>query len=547
MRRLSVVFAVVGLVWFAGLAADGSAGNIWDTKDPDTSKVAPAYRLGAPWIAQTRATTTEGFEGGVIPPAGWTQHITNADETWYIDNAGAHSGDNAARVDYDSALVPQAEALYSPELNPTWSFSVSLWTYGSVYWAVDMDTYDVNVYLDDDNTWNNGNETLVYTVDGDWPADWTYAQSTMDLTSYITGAPLYVAIVYEGVDGAQANLDDIEIVIDEWDIPEPSCPALFEEEFNGGTFPPTGWTVIDNLASGGVWEDGSTSGCGETNDTGGTGAWAEANTDCHSTPVFDTELRTPSIDLTGITGAILEFKSAYENYANYDYARVWASGDGGSSWDLLQEWNEDHSGPDTVQLDLSAYDGVSNLVISFQYDTDGNTYLWYWQIDDVKVLVGCDPADIEVYKETTATTVMVGGPITYTITISNHGPENATNVVITDQLPPELGAPVSDTCGGVYDGGSNTWTWTIAALANGAQVSCDLTAMVLSDGGGTIENTAQMTALDQYDYFPDDDAWTVAVQAERQIEAIPTLTGLGIALLVMLLAGVGLLILRRFN
>jgi len=166
--------------------------------------------------------------------------------------------------------------------------------------------------------------------------------------------------------------------------------VLLSEDF--GTWPLTGWTIVDNDGGGLVWQSGTV--CADTNDTGGTGDFADANSDCFGASTFDTELRTPVIDLSTAGTPILEFKSAYENYANVDYARVWASGDGGTNWDLLLEWNSDQSGPQTIQLDLSAYAGSSNVVISFQYDSDGNSgWYWSWQIDDVRVVDASYPYD----------------------------------------------------------------------------------------------------------------------------------------------------------
>jgi uncharacterized repeat protein (TIGR01451 family) len=162
----------------------------------------------------------------------------------------------------------------------------------------------------------------------------------------------------------------------------PDVP-LFYEDFDGGTFPPTGWTVLDNDGSGLEWDAGST--CGYTNETGGAGDFADANSDCFGSASYDTELQTPSIDLSSLVEPVLKFKSAYENYASNDSARVLISDDGGTTWDQLLEWNEDQSGPQSILLPLDAYAG-SSVIISFQYDSNGNSgWYWYWQIDDVSV------------------------------------------------------------------------------------------------------------------------------------------------------------------
>src|SRR5260370_632429 len=46
----------------------------------------------------------------------------------------------------------------------------------------------------------------------------------------------------------------------------------------------------------------------------------------------------------------------------------------------------------------------------------------------------CNPADLSITK-TAPATVVAGNQLTYTITVTNNGPSNATNVIVTDTLP----------------------------------------------------------------------------------------------------------------
>lgn len=67
--------------------------------------------------------------------------------------------------------------------------------------------------------------------------------------------------------------------------------------------------------------------------------------------------------------------------------------------------------------------------------------------DDADVVV--DPeADLEVIKTATPLVVTVGDDVTYTLVARNNGPDNATGVVVTDQLPDQVDY-ISDTCDGV--------------------------------------------------------------------------------------------------
>ncbi len=61
-----------------------------------------------------------------------------------------------------------------------------------------------------------------------------------------------------------------------------------------------------------------------------------------------------------------------------------------------------------------------------------------------------DPADLELEKTVDRSTVSLGGTVTYTLTITNHGPDMATDVTVVDELPSGLrlikATPVQGSC-----------------------------------------------------------------------------------------------------
>ncbi len=99
-------------------------------------------------------------------------------------------------------------------------------------------------------------------------------------------------------------------------------------------------------------------------------------------------------------------------------------------------------------------------------------------------------ADLAITKNDDADPPPAGSNLTYTISVHNNGPSNATGVVVTDPLPAAT-TYVSDTCGG-----SNVppWTWNIGNLANGATVSCDVVVSINPSPPASISNTATVTA-----------------------------------------------------
>jgi uncharacterized repeat protein (TIGR01451 family) len=103
----------------------------------------------------------------------------------------------------------------------------------------------------------------------------------------------------------------------------------------------------------------------------------------------------------------------------------------------------------------------------------------------------CTPPDADVAIAKTAQVsgpLSVGSNFTYTLTATNNGPASASNVVVSDTLPPQV-TYVSNNCGATAVG--NAVTWTIGTLANAASQSCVITVQVAQTGA--ISNTATIT------------------------------------------------------
>ena len=82
-----------------------------------------------------------------------------------------------------------------------------------------------------------------------------------------------------------------------------------------------------------------------------------------------------------------------------------------------------------------------------------------------------------------------GQLINYTITVTNHGPNNATGVVVNETLPGDL-IFVSAVGDGSYD--NVTGLWYIGNLNNGSTATLVITVQI--NGSGVIVNTANVTA-----------------------------------------------------
>ena len=96
--------------------------------------------------------------------------------------------------------------------------------------------------------------------------------------------------------------------------------------------------------------------------------------------------------------------------------------------------------------------------------------------------------EIITVKEVNSSDIHIGDEITYTITVSNPGKINATNVVIRDILPEGLKF-INASNGGVYDSVTGIITWILNITANS---TVDLTADVCVNKSGNITNTVNV-------------------------------------------------------
>ncbi len=120
-------------------------------------------------------------------------------------------------------------------------------------------------------------------------------------------------------------------------------------------------------------------------------------------------------------------------------------------------------------------------------------------------------ADIALAKTASDTTPNVGSQVTYTITATNYGPNDASGIEVTDNLPPGTAFVAALPSQGSYDG--NSGVWQLGALANAASATLAITASV--DQAGTIINVATITAADQFDPVAANNQGGVTINGEQ--------------------------------
>lgn len=149
------------------------------------------------------------------------------------------------------------------------------------------------------------------------------------------------------------------------------------------------------------------------------------------------------------------------------------------------------------------------------------------------------PADLSITKSADRDFALVGSNVTYTIVVSNAGPGEATDVVVTDTLP--AGTTLVSASPGCT--GTTTVTCTLGTLAASASATLELVVQMPSTPG-PVSNTASVDTSST-DPTPTNDAATNVVNAQAQAAGIPSLSPAGLAVLALSLASAVLVVLRR--
>ena len=166
--------------------------------------------------------------------------------------------------------------------------------------------------------------------------------------------------------------------------------TLMSENFDGATFPPANWSIVDNEGEGLQWDVLSVH---DLDNFSGSGDAAAVNSDANPGVEYDTELISPAIDIADRTGIVVQYNANYINFLGQDFLDLDVTTDDGESWTTVLSWNESHgtffSAPgEFVSVELDDYvSGSSSMQLRWRY-YNPNTDDWdfYVQIDDVEIL-----------------------------------------------------------------------------------------------------------------------------------------------------------------
>ncbi|HRK72771.1 MAG TPA: SdrD B-like domain-containing protein, partial [Rhodothermales bacterium] len=185
----------------------------------------------------------------------------------------------------------------------------------------------------------------------------------------------------------------------------------------------------------------------------------------------------------------------------------------------------------TVQLQIVAKVTTTNTVINYAQvnkaneqdidSTPGNNSTTE-DDDDQVTLSGKSVIDLELTKSVNTTTPSINGDVTYTITVINKGPSNATGVTVSDLLALGQTFKSATATQGAYT--SATGSWNIGSLAVGQSVRLDIVTTVTTTD--PIRNYAQVATANETDIDStpgnnsntEDDDDAVVIQAAKKID-----------------------------
>ncbi|QEF99953.1 Large cysteine-rich periplasmic protein OmcB precursor [Stieleria maiorica] len=148
--------------------------------------------------------------------------------------------------------------------------------------------------------------------------------------------------------------------------------------------------------------------------------------------------------------------------------------------------------------------------------------------DDASVPI--ESTDLAITKsDNTTGSVVAGEQFTYTITVTNNGPDTATGIVATDSLPSDLSfvsASFTTGSGTVTENpaGSGDLSISIDDLAASASAVIDVVVMVAADAGNSLSNTATVTGTPDTDSDTSNNSATETTPVVRNVDVAVTKT-----------------------
>jgi subtilisin-like proprotein convertase family protein len=176
-------------------------------------------------------------------------------------------------------------------------------------------------------------------------------------------------------------------------VPSDGMATVLDEGFDAGI--PGTWTVVDGGTSPDTWYADSADdplGCTSAPPAAPiAGSWAAVDSDCAGAFDLDEALITPVLDLTGATGATVEFDHYYNRYETEVPDLDLRSSLTGGAWVNVRTWTNDTANPQHESIDITAQAaGATGVELRWRYH--GANYDWYWFVDNIQVTSTAPPS-----------------------------------------------------------------------------------------------------------------------------------------------------------
>lgn len=353
----------------------GSWQNVdtWADEDvayPDDPVEAQSFDLSA-WAGEDDVRLRWRYQ------AGWDYWVVVDNVEVTSDNAGAPW----ASVDPETVTVPEGGSV-DVDLNVDATM-------------LDVGTYNIPLMVTDGSAYDVTPTDFEVTVD---PVPEIILPELVEMTvEYPTTGTQTIDV--ENIGGLSG---DVDLTFE----PEP-----FTEDFEGGDFPPEGWTVVDDSSPACPWATtddypmpDNFPGLAPDSTRG-----AAIDTDsCGSGVSVDSSLISPVLNLGSPSAATLEFYFSQNDFEGAT-TTVEATTDGGDTWETLETFtgptNTDEAALETV--DLAPVAGNSEVQIRFRHTSGWD---WYVYVDDISIELPpvdwavANPAAVTVPAEDTAQT-----------------------------------------------------------------------------------------------------------------------------------------------
>lgn len=192
---------------------------------------------------------------------------------------------------------------------------------------------------------------------------------------------------------------------------------------------------------------------------------------------------------------------------------------GGTVTASLGTLNSGASATITLNVDVadSAVGTLTNSVSVTSAEADTNLS----NNSDTESTTVTPVVDLVLTKSDSIDPVNAGSSFSYTLSVTNNGPSTATDVVITDLLPPEVSFSSASASQGSVSESGGTVTASVGTLASGASATITLNVNVDAAARGAIANSA-VAVSNETETSPADNAATEPTNVTPVVDVLVT-------------------------